>query len=1821
MRMNRLVSMRAGAVLASLAMAFAGCTCGKVDCATTPSDPSCVCDTSDLTVAFVAPVEGAMVDQTSTVQVSLSRKGSPVNIGVARLEVRGPGATEFADQGNGTAAGATATFAGVTLQAGENALRATVAEANCTTNANPKTIVVTAKSTVTPPPVIVSCTFPQDSNGDGTLNATELPAGTAISVRVLTTNGAGATFSAPNSNPAMAPIMNDAATLSVPGPSSDGTFSVTATVTRGTGMPTCSPTIQVVRTPGCAVENTTLESPRGPNDDADSMTAGFQVRASATRLTGMAATAVLRMGNESRSVNLNTMASASADFTVASMGTQSYMVTLEASDVAGNPCLVTNPTRNIPVDFDAPVVTITSPSQVDGGVLITRSPVTVTANVGIGDNGATACAFVGGSQEDCGTIVNGSVTLTVAFGSDGFRTIEVRVTDAGGNVGTARVGVNVVLSTCGIEFYGPDTNPALINASRAPGGNFTFRTSSKPICAGQSARLARAAVLDGGTGPFSAAGAASLTIRALPDGGNDAVAAFPTTVSNGDYVYRAEVENFGDAGVDAVQVDVTVDLDGPAIRSPVVPVGQTRANINAAQDSNTSTPGAQRLLSFDARVPMGGRVDVCTTENTGTPTPECGTGWFRLATNVVSPVGSFTFPEGSYDIKIVVVAGGISNESVAVPLTVDVTRPCILANSLRLPQDTNMDGRLNSTELGSAAPRLDFQLDPACADLNLSTLSATAPVVVREVISNVVSTTPLNLAADVAFDTGTGRVRVDLTQGIAAERDYTFFVELQDQLGNRNAYTATMNPALLNGRVDRTAPSCTLVAPTQTTLNRMLVPGGTLNVTVATSSDVGTNGVTVALSGFMSQSGTPSGAGNQAALAFTSLSGTNTRSLDVTCRDTSGNTSTVPQRMLIIDLDDPACAFTAPTTGAMLADLSVTTSLNVTGGDGRTVTISSTVGGSRGTLTVISGVASGAITYANGTQDISAALTDAAGNSGTCSVINVIINSADCGLSVTNAFANANGLWFNRGNTANLTATTGTATVSAQTSGCTTGRVLTLVRTLPVAGTPITATDTAGAVTFTNVAFADDETWSLSVPNGVRPATVQTFRVDLDAPSFGVGPTQFGHARLNGTLTASAAPTFFVAPTDNRNVETSVAGYFADLAAGTPGAQVNLVLDGVLAFDFGLNGTIDVSFKGASLSTQPVTADNQTVSFTGGSVITLPHNDSGTFLVRVTDGAGNSSDWTSVATVDVIAPAAPTVSQSIADARIAEASLGWSPTFDDGTTAASGAHLGYDLRWSTSSVPGSNNLANSTDFFGSAANPEANIAWSANPIADRRLTLPPLNTYFIAVRARDELGNYSAYAAPSSLANFWTPVTISAPSNATSANFGATVLGTPSLNNDGTSDLVVTAPTRTGGGAVFVYYGTSTFASQSSCMAGCQELTPSDAAAGQFGSDVSSGGNLGDVAAENKADLVIAQVWTAASPNNGGRAVIYFGNSASATLDSSNAIELRGDSTNRIGQTARIIPSIDGDNLAELAIAAPFFNGNRGRIFIYRGRTRAQWVAARTATDPVSMVPYIPVSQTTADYVINGPMTLLVSPAGNAFGQNRNGLVSVGDINADSVPDIAIPMSRPSINRYRIFSGAAIAASTGASPLSGDTFLLELTQATTGDNATNTGFGANAVGGVNVVDASASDLVVSFSGAGSVGQVFVYSDPVAMAMGQPTPTSTIRGPLTFGQQVSIGLLNGTADTRNDLLSATALGANNFAYLIYQQGPARPFAGTAPATLGTTPEFWISRFDAAVLTGTAASSLGATNAFTDLDGNGQPDVVLGDIITSSVRVWR
>jgi hypothetical protein len=360
---------------------------------------------------------------------------------------------------------------------------------------------------------------------------------------------------------------------------------------------------------------------------------------------------------------------------------------------------------------------------------------------------------------------------------------------------------------------------------------------------------------------------------------------------------------------------------------------------------------------------------------------------------------------------------------------------------------------------------------------------------------------------------------------------------------------------------------------------------------------------------------------------------------------------------------------------------------------------------------------------------------------------------------------------------------------------------------------------------------------------------------------------------------------------------------------------------------------------------------------------------------------------------------------------------------------------------------------------------------------------------------------------------------------------------------------------------------------------------------------------------------VVAQTWSA--NGNGGRVVIYFGTNA-GTFTTSDAIELRGDTTTRIGQTAQVIKDITGDGLDELAIAAPLFTSNRGRLFIYKGRDRAGWVALRTATDATTAVPYIPVNTTTADYVIDGPSPALVSPAGNSWGQNRRGLISVSDLDNDTFPDLAIPTSRGTINKYRVYGSATIKGTVAPAVLDATSaYRLEISDTATTDNSSLAGLGTSAVGNQDFMLSSGSDFAVSYPSLGGGGQVWLYSALTAATTPtlNPSVTTKITGPLTFGAAMSIAPVDG--DTTGDVLAATNLVSGNSAWLLYQN--LGQFETSS--NLGGGPIFWVTRFEGLGLTGSASNKIGSTCLLTDVSGDGLNDVVLGDSQTGEVRVWK
>jgi hypothetical protein len=1801
---------RLGVVVAGLALAWSACSCepAPVDC-------------TDTTLTFESPTPGVAVDAPFEVTIALrDPTGAAFNFETAKLSVAG---TDY----TGTVSGHRATFAAVSPPAGEQTLTATITNGSCQKQGT--STVTVREQCATPKVTLVS--FPQDTGAPlGVLTSAELPQGTNLQVRVAAecTTGVQVRILRGTTEVA-APVSfsNGVATLTTTLPdATSASYELFAELVKNgaaantrTGNPEALGTAVVDRTPpACAI---TTSGRFGPSGDQDPNTTGYQMRVTGTMDQG--ASGELAVTGQGSPVMVSpAMGMVSADITLPATGTATYTATLTCRSASGNTATATG---TFTVDLEAPVVSITSPVSADGGnPLVTNSPLSLVIAATGAEDGSTVIVRRNGMQAASGTVTNGAARVEVPFGAEGTFTLEVRVTDAAGNTGTATTTVDVTLAGCGAAFSRPMQCPALLTPAQLSNGTYSFQTTSKAACATTSARLFKADVLaDGGVGTEAAAGTATLTAAGVANFA-------PLTMASGDFAFRAEVDNVGvDAGISHADCRVTVDLDGPAITNPVVPSNATFATINAAQDTQPAVAGVQRTLQFSARVPMGGRVDVCTTQGTDPvsgqarqTSAECGAGYFVLATGVTSPANGFTFPEGTYSIKIVVVGGGLATApaSAPVPVFVDGTRPCVNALTRALPQDANADGRLNIAELNGQAPRLEFELNGACGDSSPATLSTTTPVVVRDLVNGAVDGVR---ASSATF--GNGKYTVTLTGTYTAEVNLDLFIELTDLAGNRNLYSGTNDGARMTFRVDPVAPSCDLQSPSasQTLLGLSEVTGGMFPVRVGTALDVGTNGVRVTFGSAAARDVTPA---NGLAETTYSVTGTATYAVAATCTDESGNATPSANRNVTIDLDPPTCTINAPT--AMTYSInSIPTSVTVTGAEGRSVAIRSSAanGTPLATLTVNSGSASGTVAYPNGTQTVSAEVSDAAGNVCTATVANVVVNSTACGLTFTSGEARSSGTWFNRSNTGSLTATTGViSVVTANSADCRSGQTVTLVRTAPTAGTPQTTTTPAnGNVSFANVAVADGEIWSLSIDNGAGIVTTRIFRVGLRVPTAGA-------VTLNSFPVTSGQPLFFVAPTGNINLEPAAGTpksttYFADQSAGTAGAQATITVADVNGTTYATDtGTLQVLYGASVVETHTINAQPFSL---GATQLTLPHNTTGQFVVRVTSAAGNSVDVVSNAgTVDVIAPAVPSVGQTLTSARAATVTLTWSPVYDDGSDSASGGLTGgpstqlagYDVRWTTSSVPANNAMATVADYFGASSKQDGITSWVATGIT-KPLTVPPLNTYYIGVRARDEVGNYSTFTAPTGLSNMWTLLTISNPSTDTTASahlFGQHVIGGGSLNSDTVADLVVAAPNRgptgnTNRGSVFIYYG-GVSANTSTCVApACQELQPYDDAAGLFGTDLSMSGNVGDLAAEAKPDLVVAQPTFQSTV---GRAFLYFGTST-ATISATNYIEFRGATGSNFASAARIIKDIDGDGLDELAVSAHGENAGQGRLYIFKGRSAdpafnpgmagANWFNSRTAMDGSGNL-YVPSSAAT--WVLEGPTP--VDTGGNQFARLRWGLVTLGDITGDGRPDFVVPLSKDNANgnKVALYSGSLVAGSTVAVPFSSALQVLQAPGPYANTNTTD-GFGRTVAGGA-FVDSSLLDLVV---GSPRQNRVYGYADLTSTGFSGASPTFTISGPagVFFGLHLSNCDLNG--DGRQDLVIAEIpfSGANGIVAWQRQSG------GFESTIDGVNPSFDVSRVASSV----SGTRLGRISACVDGSGDATMDLVLGDEGTGRVLVYR
>jgi hypothetical protein len=676
------------------------------------------------------------------------------------------------------------------------------------------------------------------------------------------------------------------------------------------------------------------------------------------------------------------------------------------------------------------------------------------------------------------------------------------------------------------------------------------------------------------------------------------------------------------------------------------------------------------------------------------------------------------------------------------------------------------------------------------------------------------------------------------------------------------------------------------------------------------------------------------------------------------------------------------------------------------------------------------------------------------------------------------------------------------------------------------------------------------------------------------------------------SVVPSATTLFYVADSNEVFFRTPVPShYIADLSPdGDAEAKLAFRVTG------GNNGTVRVLYNGVDLVKPAVVLDSEDRSL--DLPITLPHGTTGSLVIVASDAVGNETRRSATVTVDVRPPAAPVVTANVVAGaeRTASVAVTWSAVKDDGADTASGEPAGYDLRWSTA-VAQAGGITTDALFFNGKVKQASATPLSASSTSFTLTPLPPLTSYSLQLRARDEVGNYSRIAAPVTVDNFLRGREVPGPG--VGSRFGFLV-ASGNLDSTPGDDLVAANFDQDANrGAVYVYSGANLFGSGGSM----QVLQPPDTSVQFFGVDLAVG-NVGDFSTEGKADLLVgASGWS----SNLGRAFLYFGGSAdpSKVVDPT-PIEFRGTvAGGRLGVAARVIGDINGDGLGEVVLSSSYESSGVGRVYLFFGRSRTQWDALRVDSSSgasctvASASCHIPATR--ADRIFTGESPP-VSGAINSFGRQR-GVAWLGDITGDGYGDFALPASRELLNRFYLFSGKAVVDATASIPAS--SALQVLTQTTSSDTRFD-GFGTEACANVNLVGGSGRDLVISYP---YQNRLHVYADGGAVGY-PPASTLTITGANNFGNGLACADING--DGRTDIIAGTNILSGGSVWVLYNQ-----------AAPGAEFERNVGGLSQGRATYSGAGSLGISVTTGDFNADGRPDIAAGDNLDSRgarVQIW-
>ena len=965
----------------------------------------------------------------------------------------------------------------------------------------------------------------------------------------------------------------------------------------------------------------------------------------------------------------------------------------------------------------------------------------------------------------------------------------------------------------------------------------------------------------------------------------------PLTFTDGNHTIRLDAVDVNGNTGSAEASNITVDGSEPAIEI----IRPIEGNVyNAGEDSNRGVPGYQVDITANLQgVENGATIFVF--DANGDPNNNATAIGQGQVVGATIQIANITVEEGANTLTVSA-SDGINTATDSVQFTVDSTPPQLSLLAIAGDDGASSGGRLllNAAEDG----------DNAAGWQGTFTFSLTGARVgsTYQVFTDFPQPQTLLAQGQVA-DEAAHSAAITLQ-----EATQSLTVSASDAAGNPNDPGAGLGMI-----VDITAPTLSIGRPGNGALllvsgqnnavdEDLETPGMQYTFRASSDAEAGQEVAFTAngqpLQNIALEAGTAAG-------AVTLPEGEVT--LGATVSDLVGNETTATSVTVSVDsiapvvsIDQTPCDGTCADeddTDADTGGLQVVVPVTATQvGNGRTISLVSSLGGERCTGTTNGGQVSLTCTLLEGAdQSLTAVVSDASGNITTSAAVTVSVDLTAPSLAFTRPAANPARL--NAGDDEDGAA----------------GMQYTFNLSCDAAGRPVSLTVGGAAaieencdgasVSFSGVTVDEG---TVSVSASISDAQNNTTQVAINAIVDTVAPT------VEITDPANSPVTYVY---DDDEVHENNAG---DLRLDT---SITVAVGGAAG------GTLVVnSDQDGDVQTKAVAGDTDNVI----TDIRLT-NQNHTLTVTATDANGNTATTQLVANVDVGKPDAMSLSSANVNNRAGTVDINWTEPgddFDQGTVTS------YSLRHSSASID-ANNFGNATII-----NAEMTPAGAGQNLLVSVTGLPFDQQVFFAGQATDDLGNTSDIGTLS--IDFSLTLSAYAASGVTgNTNKFAQRACSGDFNNDGRSDLVVTdrsfAPAGSQVGGAIIFMGADDLSN----------ITPitrfGTASGGRFGSDCTAADFNGD----GFDDLVVS------APRDGdGKIFIY--NGSGAGLAANPSITITGTAGDRFGYSLSAGGSLVGDATVDLAASSWRHNSSTGKTWVWDGdiltQNRSDADAAVTVT-------------------------------------------------------------------------------------------------------------------------------------------------------------------------------------------------------------------------------------------------------------------------------